>query len=502
MPVRIEVAVRRGTPGIHASGLPAASARATAERVRAAAAALGRRIPGLRVTVNLAPADLPKDGAAFDLPIAAAILARRGADVDRRLARTALVGELGLSGVVRPVRGVLAFALHAAGDAGIDTLVVPRAGLSELAGLHEGRLRIFGASDLGAVLSWLEEGAPLARPPRAPPPAPATNHPDLSDVRGQSAARRALEIAAAGGHHLLLSGEPGAGKTMLANRLPGLLPPLTAAEAVETMMVHGIASGAAAGEAARVARPFRAPHHTVTAAGLLGGGSSPAPGEVSLAHRGVLFLDELQAFRASVLEGLRAPLEQGCVRIVRARTVASFPARFQLVAAMNPCPCGYRTSGTGRCVCDEGAVRRYVGRISGPLLDRFDLRLEVPAVPWRDMRPGADGGERTAAVRDRVRNARERARRRAARLSSAGACAALCNAELPGPALAEACRLTAGAEALLGEAAERLPLGGRAQHRVLRVARTVADLAGSGRVEAGHVAEALHFRGGAPVVGG
>ncbi|HKK28753.1 MAG TPA: ATP-binding protein, partial [Gemmatimonadota bacterium] len=398
--VRVEVAITRGTPMIQVVGLPESAVREGRERIRAAAARLGLHVPGLRITVNLAPAGLRKHGAAFDLPILVGILAAWGELPSGRCGRWLLAGELGLDGSLRPVRGALAIALHARRAADVDGVILPAGNLAEaravdgMSGGGPSSFRVLGAADLGQVVAFLERGHGLPRardlpggslaPPSGDGPrgdpgsgpgdgpaagrhgSPSASGPDLADVRGQSQPRRALEIAAAGGHSLLLRGEPGAGKTLLARCLPGLLPPLGLDEAVEVTTIHSVAGLLPPGSGLVRRPPFRAPHHGVSAAGLLGGGSPPRPGELSLAHRGVLFLDELPEFGRPALEGLRQPLEAGHITLVRARHAVTFPCRIQLVAAMNPCPCGRRTAAPDECTCDPPAVRRYKRRVSGP----------------------------------------------------------------------------------------------------------------------------------------
>lgn len=463
-------------------GLASGAARETGERIRAAANRAGLRLPGLRITVNLAPADLPKSGAAFDLPIVAAILAAAGHLPEGALDGLAALGELGLDGGIRPVRGVLPVSLRCSADPEIDTLIVPAANLAEASVATS--LDVRGASSLGEFVAHLRGGVPLPsarRPGRSCRSRP--REPDLSDVNGQRVARRVLEVAAAGGHHLLLIGEPGCGKTMLARRLPGLLPPLAADEAIEASTVHSVAGLLDPGEGLLSRRPFRAPHHTATAAGLVGGGTPLRPGEVSLAHHGVLFLDELGEFRAGVLEALRQPLESGDVRLVRASGSVRMPARFQLVAAMNGCPCGYVTSGDGRCVCDDWLIRRYLSRVSGPLLDRIDLTLEMSSTAWS---VEADAGAETSAtVAARVVAARRFMHRR----GQAGTNAAL---DLRG--LRAHGRPDDEAGALLSTASRQAGLSTRGSHRVLRVARTIADLARADQVGVEHVAEAFGYR--------
>lgn len=483
--VRVEVSIARGTPMIQIVGLAESAVREGRERIRAAAAHVGLHVPGLRIIVNLAPAGLRKHGAAFDLPILVGILAAAGRLAPARARRWAMVGELGLDGRLRPVRGALSIALHAARAGDVEGLLLPLDNLRETGAVSE--LPVRGADHLEEVLAFLAGEGPLPCPGDLPPePAPASPVPagELADVRGQAAAKRALEVAAAGGHNLLLRGAPGAGKTSLARCLPGILPPMSTEEAVEVTAVHSVAGRLPAGSGLLRERPFRAPHHTVSETGLVGGGSHPRPGEVSLAHRGVLFLDELPEFGRHVLEVLRQPLEEGVVHLVRARASATFPARFLLVAAMNPCPCGYQTEGDERCTCDPGLVRRYVGRVSGPLLDRIDLHVDVPAVQWEDLARAPDRPT-TAEARERVREARDRAARRLNGRT---------NAELRGDEVRRHCRPDRGGESLLAEAVNGLGLSARGWVRVLKVARTLADLEAASRVAERHVAEALFFR--------
>jgi len=488
-PVEVEVDITaKGLPHFSMVGLPDAAVKESRDRVKAALKNIGFIFPLKQITVNLAPADLKKEGSSFDLPIAMGIVSSEGVIDRERLRKFLFTGELSLDGSIKPVRGALSIAMAVRGMKDVEGLILPRDNATEAAVVKG--IRVYGMGNLSEVIDFLNGNRtedPMVIDVDRAMATSSVYEDDFSEVKGQEHAKRALEVAAAGGHNIAMLGPPGSGKTMLARRIAGILPPMTFNEALETTRIHSVAGMIRNGTPILATRPFRSPHHTISDVALIGGGQVPRPGEVSLSHHGVLFLDELAEFKRSVLEVLRQPLENGEVTVSRAVASITYPASFMLVAAMNPCPCGYLGDEKHHCSCSPGQIHRYRSRISGPLFDRIDIHIDVPAVHYREL-SSEHAGEHTAMIRDRVMKARsvQTDRFRTDRIFA--------NGQMKTRHIRKYCVLTGDAQGLLDSAMHKLGLSARAYSRILKVSRTIADIEGSGHIQGSHVAEAIQYR--------